>query len=75
MGSQNVLQLTARRAEILDHLGRLESRADQRHGRYAMKSAIARLRYEADQLDKRIDLELQVLEPVTAQIQRESEAA
>lgn len=78
MGSQTLLTLTARRAEIAQCLRLLESRHVQGRGCHSVTSAVGQLRLEADRLDRRIDLELQKSDPLepplTANISASSRA-
>ena len=56
MGSQSLLALTSRRAEVSECIRLLEGRSRERSG-LAVNQLIERLRRKADWLDRRIDLE------------------
>jgi hypothetical protein len=62
MGSQNLLALTSKRAEVSECLRLLEGRSGGRN-RLAVSQLLARLRHKADWLDKRIQLELEQSDP------------
>jgi hypothetical protein len=62
MGSQRLLLLTSKRAEILECIRLLEARPRLHRG-IALAQLIERLRRKADWLEKRIDLELLQSDP------------
>jgi hypothetical protein len=62
MGSQSLLAMTSKRAEITECIRLLEVRSCQRAG-LAVNQLIESLRRRADWLDKRIDMELQESDP------------
>jgi hypothetical protein len=62
MGSQSLLALTSKRAEISECIRLLEARPRAGSG-IALNQLIERLRRKADWLDKRIDLELRQSDP------------
>jgi hypothetical protein len=63
MGSQSLLALTSKRAEILECIRLLEARPGARGG-IALKQLVERLRRKADWLDMRIAMELQESDPI-----------
>jgi hypothetical protein len=78
MGSQSLLALSSRRAEISACIRLLETRPSGRGSR-ALSQLIEGLRRKAEWLDKRIGLELQESDPLeqsrVAKIERENHAA
>ena len=62
MGSQNLLALTSKRAEVSECMRLLEGRSGSRN-RLAVTQLLARLRQKADWLDKRIQLERERSDP------------
>jgi hypothetical protein len=62
MGSQSLLALTSKRAEVSECMRLLEGRSGSRN-RLAVTQLLARLRDKADWLDKRIQLELEQSDP------------
>ena len=63
MGSQSLLALTLKRAEISECIRLLEARPRPRGG-IALNQLVERLRRKADWLDMRIALELQESDPI-----------
>jgi hypothetical protein len=63
MGSQSLLALTSKRAEVSECIRLLEARP-RAHGGIALNQLVERLRRKADWLDMRIALELQESDPI-----------
>ena len=63
MGSQNLLALTSKRAEISECIGLLEGRR-QVNGSLAVRNLIDRLNRKIEWLDMRIELERQQSDPL-----------
>jgi hypothetical protein len=63
MGSQSLLALTSKRAQISECIRLLEARPRARGG-IALNHLVERLRRKADWLDTRIALELQKSDPI-----------
>ena len=63
MGSQSLLLLTSKRAEILESIRLLEARPRLHRGT-AVDQLVERLRRKADWLEKRLDLELLQSDPL-----------
>ncbi len=63
MGSQSLLLLTSKRAEILECIRLLEARPRLHRG-VVLDQLIESLRRKADWLDKRIDLEMLQSDPL-----------
>jgi hypothetical protein len=62
MGSQNLLALTSKRAEVSECIRLLEERSGARSG-LAVARLLARLRQKGEWLDRRIQLELEQTDP------------
>ena len=78
MGSQNLLALTSRRAQLSECIRLLEARPSVRGG-LATSALLEGLRHKVEWLDKRIDVELQESDPRepsgVAKVERGSTAA
>jgi hypothetical protein len=66
MGSQRLLVLTSKRTEISECLRLLEPRNSSVRESISLNALILHLKSKADQLDKRIHLELQESDPLDA---------